>query len=286
MGVIFLIVYFCKTCNFNMEFFSHKPSSSLSRYIKSYWMIENCLPPGVKHTHRIVPCGLFELSFYLAEKPTSATNNKNITDNTVITGQLKEYYDINISGKLSLFSIYFYPHGLAMFLDIPLKELKNQSVPLRYIMKNVVNELEDRLSKTKSFMERVDIIEMFLNKQIKKRDNIYQLNRIYNSIGSINKSRGIINLDKLASEACLSRKQFERTFADIVGTTPKQFIKTIRFQNAINEKAQNSSISLTELAHKCGYFDQSHMINDFVSLSGTTPKDYFKEGSPLSDYFL
>lgn len=36
----------------------------------------------------------------------------------------------------------------------------------------------------------------------------------------------------------------------------------------------------------CGYFDQSHMINDFKTLSGITPKDYFSEnGDFFSDYF-
>jgi len=59
----------------------------------------------------------------------------------------------------------------------------------------------------------------------------------------------------------------------------------VRFQNDIYEKSKNSGLNLTEIAHRCGYFDQAHMINDFKTLSGITPKDYFKKEGVFSDYF-
>lgn len=122
---------------------------------------------------------------------------------------------------------------------------------------------------------------MLLNKSTSK-DNF---NRIERCIDIINQTRGVVDISFLASKACYSRKQFERVFSQYVGTSPKQFLKTIRFQNAIDEKARNSSLSLTELTYRCGYFDQSHMISEFKGLSGFTPKQYFEYGLPFSDYF-
>ena len=43
--------------------------------------------------------------------------------------------------------------------------------------------------------------------------------------------------------------------------------------------------SLTTLAYDCGYYDQSHMINEFKMMSGMTPKQYFAMCEPTSDYF-
>ena len=45
-------------------------------------------------------------------------------------------------------------------------------------------------------------------------------------------------------------------------------------------------MSLTELAYDNGYFDQSHFIHDFRSMTGLTPKQFFNEcDKPVSDFF-
>lgn len=268
-----------------MEYCIAKPSLQLSKFIKHYWTIENCIPDYQQHTQRIVPNGLLELIFYLGDRPVSNDKTKSINENSIITGHLREFYDINVTGKLSLISILFKPHGLSMFLDIPLNELYNQNVPLKYIFKSDTIELEMKLFEANSFTERIKIIENYFFKLLSQRINKYDFNRIEHSINIINQKLGVVNIDILASEACYSRKQFERVFSHYVGNSPKQFLKTIRFQNSINEKSKNKSASLTDLTYKCGYYDQSHMINDFQKLTGMTPKQYFNECEPFSDYF-
>jgi AraC-like DNA-binding protein len=241
---------------------------------------------GEEHMQRVVPNGLFELIFYLEDIPESSDQQKSISDQIIITGQLKNFHDLKITGKISLFAIYFHPHGLSMFLDLPMKELFNHSVPLKYILKGRVSQLEDELLEASSIQEKITISERFLMAQIHKNEKKYQYDRIRNVVNQINQSKGIVKIEDLADASFLSRKQFERTFVDFIGTTPKQFLKIVRFQNAIHEKSKNPQLSLTELALHCGYFDQAHMINDFKMLSGITPKNYFKNPGYISDYFL
>ena len=262
-----------------------KPSLLLSKFVKHYWTIENCIPKGEEHIQRIIPHGLLELIFYLDDKPISADGNKTFNENTLITGQLSKYYDIKISGRLSLFSIIFQPYGLSVFLDIPLNELYNRNVPLRFIIKDNIDELEAKLFEAKSFQERLMIAERFLLELLQKNKQKYNFERIKESIGLINQSKGLANIDLLASKACFSRRQYERIFSDFIGTSPKQFFKIIRFQNAINEKSKNINANLTTLTYQCGYYDQSHMTNDFYKLSGMSPKQFFNESEPHSDYF-
>jgi AraC-like DNA-binding protein len=59
----------------------------------------------------------------------------------------------------------------------------------------------------------------------------------------------------------------------------------VRFQNALFERSQNARMSLTSLAYACGYYDQSHMVHDFKVLTGMTPKHFFEDCPPYSDYF-
>lgn len=262
-----------------------KPSLPLSKFIKNYWTIEDCIPVSRHHTQRIVPSGLLELIFYLGDKPVSKNHTRTISENTVITGHLSDYYDIDVSGKLSLFSILFKPHGLSMFFDIPLNELYNQNVPLKHLFKHDTVELENKLFEAHSFAERIKLVERFFLMLLNKSTSKDNFNRIEQCIDIINQTRGVVDISFLASKACYSRKQFERVFAQYVGSSPKQFLKTIRFQNTVDEKAKHKSANLTDLTYRCGYFDQSHMINDFKKLTGLTPKQYFDTCEPYSDYF-
>ena len=262
-----------------------QPSIILSRYVKYYWTLENHVPDGKKHIQRIVPHGLPELIFYFGDKPLSKDKNKSIGEKTLLTSQLGKFYDIEITGKLSLFSIIFQPHGLSMFLDVPLNELYNKNVPLKFIFREDTDKLENKLFEAKSFPERITIAENFLVKLLYQNRYKYNLNRIEESVNIITRTKGKSNIDNLASKACLSRKQFERIFSYCVGTSPKQFLKTVRFQSAINEKSIQKNITLTDLTFVCGYYDQSHMISDFHQLAGMSPKQYFNECEPYSDYF-
>ncbi len=268
-----------------MDYNISKPSVFLSQYVKHYWSLENCVPEGKEYVQRIVPNGLFELILYTDSKPRASDPQKTIGDNILLTGQLKSYHDLKVTGNLSLFAIYFLPHGLSMFLDLPIKEIFNHSVPLKLIIKDTVDQLENELLSAKTFEQRILIAERFLINQICKNERKYNYERIRHVVDLINQAKGVLDIDGLVSRSFLSRKQFERTFIDSIGTTPKQFLKIVRFQNAIYEKSKNPGLSLTELAHKCGYFDQSHMINDFKTLSGLTPKSYFKNEGVFSDYF-
>jgi len=239
----------------------------------------------MEHIQRIIPSGLTELLFYLGDIPQSLHQNIDITAHSIVSGQLKQYYDINVSGRLNVFSIVFKPHGLSAFFDMPANELQNQNIPLKFLLRNVANELENKLSDATSFAERITIAEQFLLSRLKQKANHYHFKRMEHSITSINQNRGIVSIDALANQACLSRKQYERVFANYIGTTPKQFLKTVRFQSAIHEKSKHKKLSLTHLTQHCGYYDQPHMINDFNKLAGMKPSAYFKTSDPYSDYF-
>jgi len=268
-----------------MVFLLKQPSSFLTKYIKHFWMIENCIDPGSYYHHRIVPNGLMELNFYLGEKPKVTDPAKQLTENTIISGQQKSVYDLQIAQNLSLFSITFQPLGAKAFFDIPMHEFCDRNIPLRFISKEFASKLESQLFEAKSFGEKTALAEKLLTELFIKKQQEFNFARISDSILLINKTGGKTDVEKLAARACLGRKQFERIFSDFIGISPKRFLKIVRFQHSIYLKQQNSEINLTHLSFDSGYFDQSHMINDYRLLSGMTPTQFFRECEPYSDYF-
>ena len=72
-------------------------------------------------------------------------------------------------------------------------------------------------------------------------------------------------------------------FKEHVGVTPKDFLKVIRFQNAIQQIEKQISVKWTDIAYDSGFYDQSHFIADFKKFSGYTPAQYLKiKGNTLN----
>lgn len=259
------------------------PAQKLKPYIKQYWAIENVVKNGEDYTQRIVPSGLPELIIYIDHKPTS--QKRSVEEHCLLNGQHNDYYDILICKNLSLFSISFQPQGLSQFFKIPLSELTNQSVPLKYINRALSDELQKRLSEKISFRDRVHIAENYFYQLLANNQNYFEFRRLSDTIEIIRNARGIVEIDLLAQNACWSRKQFERKFLEYIGMSPKKYLKIVRFQSAVFTKSKNTALSMTELAYACGYYDQSHFINEFKILTGMTPKQYFYKENSVSDFF-
>jgi len=261
------------------------PSEALAPYIKRYWAIENVLDKDEICVQRITPTGFTELLLYFTSRPKVLTVNKYLSDNAALYGHQNDFYDIKLTGRLSVFSVVFQPQGLMQFFKFPLYETYNQNVPLQYLNGQAGRDLEEKMSEATTFQQRVSIVESYLLNLLKTDFTDFEFRRINRVVELIKKTYGNINIDKLASEACLCRKQFERVFANHIGISPKQYLRIIRFQYAIFQKQQNVNMNLEYLSYRSGYYDQSHFINDFKSLSGLTPKQYFSENEACSDFF-
>lgn len=260
-----------------------KPATSLSMYIKHYWFLEMeaCEAVG----ERVVPAGYVELTFHFADHLIQRKLTDKMQPGIIICGQKTGFFDVLPTGKISMLSVQFYPHSAGLFFDLPINELTNETLDLKDIMGVSACELEEQLYDLPTLEDKVKHIESFLLRRLSRKP-VYSLDRISHNVKLINQSNGLITPDQLASEACLSRKQHERIFKQTVGLSPKQFLKVIRFQYTLYAHQQYPGESLTELAYRCGFYDQSHMINDFREMSGITPKQYFKScADPVSDYF-
>ncbi|MEE4197887.1 MAG: helix-turn-helix transcriptional regulator [Bacteroidales bacterium] len=261
------------------------PSKILQPYIKQYWCIDHVSLHGEKHIQRIIPSGLPELSLYFGNRPRILGNKKDFEDNFILTGHQKEFYDLQIDQELSVFSIVFQPQGLMTFFHFPLNELYNQSIPLKYLNKKFAQLVLPQLANKQTFEKRVQLADYYFSGILKEEHNRFNFKRINHAIKIVRQSRGKIPIENLASETCMSRKQFERKFLELIGTTPKQYLKTIRFQFSLYLKSRHKNFTITDLAYEAGYYDQSHFINEFKLQTGITPKQYFNNHVAYSDFF-
>ena len=97
---------------------------------------------------------------------------------------------------------------------------------------------------------------------------------ILRAIDSINREPNYAHSNEsLASTAGLSPSRFAAVFKQSLKTTPRQYLRNIRILNAQN-LLSNPSLTLDNIAERCGFSDAFHLSKTFKRINGTSPSDY------------
>ncbi|HEX2735803.1 MAG TPA: helix-turn-helix domain-containing protein [Polyangiaceae bacterium] len=88
-------------------------------------------------------------------------------------------------------------------------------------------------------------------------------------------TKGKVNA--VATELGVSERQLRRVFRDAIGMSPKEFAKLTRFQRALGAARVARQMSWASIAAAAGYYDQAHLIGEFRSIAGVTPRALVEE---------
>ena len=80
-------------------------------------------------------------------------------------------------------------------------------------------------------------------------------------------------LADLARVSGMSETSFRRTFVQVMEMPPGEYIATIRINHA-RKLLSSTSMKVSDIAEKCGFWDQSHFIRTFKRLRRQTPGQY------------
>jgi AraC-like DNA-binding protein len=256
-----------------------KPSLTLAPYVKHYWFLKT--DDIMQSPQRIIPTGSVSFTIHRGDALYSSQHN-DFQPKYFLNGQSMSYSDLTYSGTVDMICIVFNPIGAKVFFDLPMILVNNQNVSIDSICDAQMVELGNRVADMTDKKVCVEIIEQFLLKRLHFFQP-YDFRRLSAVINSIN--IGETDILSLSQKACLGYKQFKRIFSIYVGSNPKDYLRTIRFQRALFTLQTKPDISLTELAYECNFYDQSHLIKEFKHFSGYTPGEYIGICAPYSDYF-
>jgi len=84
-----------------------------------------------------------------------------------------------------------------------------------------------------------------------------------------------LNLKEIASQIGIHAVHLSRSFPKYFNCTIAQYLRKIRVERALEQLSNNRS-SLSDIAYRCGFADQSHMVRCFREFSGITPHQFKK----------
>jgi AraC-like DNA-binding protein len=88
-----------------------------------------------------------------------------------------------------------------------------------------------------------------------------------------------VSVEQLAKEAHLSVSQLQREFRRLFGMSPTDYLLKVRLLMSRRFLEQEHS-QVGEIAHQCGFYDQSHFSRAFRKATGLRPLEYRKRFAP------
>jgi AraC-like DNA-binding protein len=244
----------------NLRHSRRRPSSEVEHWITHYWMINwdlgGCEPQVVES----LPHPNIHLIF---EKGTS-----------VVSGVQTSKFSRVLEGQSRVFGVKFRAGGFRPFLDRPVSKLADRIVPARGVFGRVFGPLEAILLSSGKEDDKVRAADDFFRAHAPKPDPMVEM--AGQLVERILREPEIKTVDDLASRAAMGKRRLQRIFNEYVGVSPKWVIRRYRLHELVEKVNSGSQLDWSQVALELGYFDQSHLINDFKSIVGYSPAEYRK----------
>jgi AraC-like DNA-binding protein len=253
---------------------------TLENVIQYYWAGEVTNAPNEKFTHIAIAQSRAQILIHY-EGEFNALTLANKTEKQLTVGfygpSLLHQQYASSSQKAGIFGIQLSPFAIPALFSIPASEVTNQSFALADILGRRSKELEEKIFSAKTGEARAQITSAFFEDRLIGQKNKYR--GIEHAVAYMHRMKGQVDIKALIHLSCLSPRQFERNFKELIGFSAQTYLRIIRFESAI-QRFTSSNASLTELSLACGYYDQAHFNRDFKLFTGLTPTQYFSIHPP------
>jgi AraC-like DNA-binding protein len=271
-----------------MIFEIYHPTYPLNGFVDYLFYFEGLSP--LHALDRFLPDGNTEIIFDLTDDTQYVYDNESLTPiqacrHAWVSGVRTRSITIP-SGQGSRLLVVAFRKGKAYpFYPFPIHEIADAVVGAELIFGNRILDLRERLFAARSFNQMFLLVEKFLYQQA--GDSICldaSANCIAYAVAEILRGPNVVSLQRLSDQIGYSQKHFIDLFRKMVGVSPKQYMRIMRFQNVIQKIENQRHLHWSEIAFESGYYDQAHFINDFKAFSSFTPGEYLKKKSALLNY--
>jgi len=246
----------------------YAPSDPLRSYVECFWTRELTpsaivtSPPAI---HRVLPDGCIDVVLGFsgqADDPESAIAVGTMTRALVLD---------SASAPECFVGVRFRPAKAAAFIGVPAHELTDLRVSIDDIWRDG-NEVREVLAASTNGIARMRALERVLLARM-PRDVPGQPD-VDEAIRRIVDAGGSLGITMLAPALGVTRQHLARRFSQLVGVSPKTFARVVRLGRVIErvrEIPPSEPVNWSILALELGYYDQSHLVDEFKEMTGVTP---------------
>lgn len=278
-----------------MRYSSYRPVAPLDEFVDFFWMMAR---GEMDRRERIFPSGTSELVINLREDEVRIYDSIHPEryrrlSGAVLSGAYSSAFTCDATQHQSMLGVHFRPGGVFPFLGAPATEVTNGHVNLADLWgSSPACLLQERLHAATTTRKRFQLLEQALLERLRRsQQRHYAIEAALRRL--VPAGTGCATRD-LAQDVGLSQRRFIQLFAIHVGLTPKLLGRILRFQHAralaeeavrcspprLEQQPARGAVDWAQIAIACGYYDQSHFVNDFQTLAGLSPAEYIRRLRP------
>ncbi|WP_293304526.1 DUF6597 domain-containing transcriptional factor [Pedobacter sp. UBA5917] len=255
-------------------------------YIQKFWTLDNLAHAFYTPVKYALPNGYCTLVFIDGKGVCLKIDDKPIElpAGIYIAGQMTKRIGISLSPHTRAVMAQVKPWLPALITNFPMKDLVNNVISLAYLNTKLyrkllnVNQAEQKIVAA----ELCQKLESYLQQNADSSLIQWAFNRLENSQAQQHR------IADLALPSGYTQRRIEQKFKALVGPTAKEIQRILQFRKVMEEFDQFQSRGyLSVLAHRHGYYDQSHFIRSYQRIMGETPSLFDHNGYilPISGHF-
>jgi AraC-like DNA-binding protein len=276
--------------------------SRLRDYVLGYFASEGSLPRPLHERHLPLREVLIVLNFAAPHRIIDPSDPKRTTElrNAWIVALQLRHQIREAFGARDFMVIRLTPIGAHMLLGVPMDLLTDRTLALEDVDGRFSRLLTSHAEATYDWAARFDIVENIIAARLASAP--YPPAGLLHSWRKLQESPNHVDLARLPEELGFSRRHLIAEFHKYFGMAPKMIARISRFYLALagvqrlgrrdprtegkpyldchaNESvhtATQTAMRWADLALGCGYYDQSHFINEFKSFSGLSPLEFLR----------
>lgn len=250
------------------------PAPRLRDFVERIHYGHEWVDPATPLVERVLPDGGVHLIFNLGDPPAVPGHAGAAA---VAVGARCAPSIIHMAGPVEHVTVTLRPGGMAALLGIPAGELASADVPLDALWGPIAAEALERLAGTPPTAARAAAMETVLLEVLSTR-GVRTDALAAEGVRMIERARGRIRVRELASALGIGERRLEQVFHRHVGLSPKQVARIARFRSTVSLLRREPHRAWTDIAYDCGFYDQSHLVNEFQALAGLAPGEFRDRG--------
>jgi AraC-like DNA-binding protein len=269
-----------------MLYIERRPHPVLAPFIKSFWYA--CDPEATHRHQRILPTGRAQIVISLAHDyltdASHPTDPLQHSPAAIFLGLFSHHQQIDAIDLTELIGILFHPGGTLAFFPANTHAFTNRETSLEDLWGNAAANLRNDLREAPTPARKFDLLDFALRHRLTESKTSHRIPTIDYALTHLHRSPGTTTIAELTRTTGLSPRRLSQLFREQIGVSPKLYCRIQRFQQAVQLMHRGADIHWSELALICGYYDQSHFINDFHAFSGLSPTSYSTANRPWANH--
>jgi AraC-like DNA-binding protein len=243
----------------HFELTRFEPSDDLADWVEHHWMILYDLGDRPPYTQRNL----------------SHPNQHVVIDSrgeTGIFGAATGVFETTLSGSGRVFATKFWPGAFRPFFGRPASALSDTWLPVETVFSRTSTAMQAEFAGLNDPVGMAERMEELVRARLPEPDDKSGLARRIVQFAEANLE--LVSAGELAGAFGLGLRALQRLFDDYVGVSPKWVIDRYRMLEAVEVLNAGGTETLTELAHRLGYFDQAAFNHAFEKLTGAAPSSF------------